>query len=181
MPIKPSHDALRTGTRDAHEALDGLFGGFDLADRTSYAAFLAAHAQALLPLEAALDAAGAERVTPDWPQRRRGALLVADLAALGQPVPAPAAIPDIVGDGAIAGALYVVEGSRLGGRFLARQVAPGLSTDYLNPDQLSGMWAKLLARIDDTLYDDAHLSAAIQTARAVFATFETAGRHWLRK
>jgi heme oxygenase len=181
MPIRPSHQALREGTRDAHEALDGLFARFDLSDAAGYAAFLSAHAQALLPLEAALDAAGADRVMPDWPARRRGALLIADLAALGIAPPAPGTVPPLDSPAAIAGALYVVEGSRLGGKFLARQVASDLSKHYLSPHQASGMWTKLLAQIDTLLYDASRQSIAIETARAVFATFEVAGRHWYRE
>ena len=179
--MKASHAALREGTRDEHERLDALFATFALGDRDQYAAFLAAHAAALLPLEAALDAAAAERLVPDWAERRRGPAIRADLAELGAVVPTSVAVPALSGDAAILGAIYVVEGSRLGGRFLARAVAPGLPKSYLDAPQAAGNWAKLLARIDPLLYDPGDLSVAIDAARAVFASFEAAGRLQLSK
>lgn len=180
--MTPSHKALREGTADAHARLDGLFESFDLSDRASYAAFLSAHAQALLPVEAALDAAGAARITDDWEQRKRGALVAADLAALDASIPAPPPYAhDLVDDAAIAGALYVVEGSRLGGRLLARRVAPGLPKRYLDPGQSAENWRVLLARIDGVLYDEGLTKRAIAAALDVFAAFEAAGRHWATK
>lgn len=179
--MRDSHRALREGTREEHERLDELFGRFDLTDRAEYGAFLAAHAAALLPLESALDAAGAARLFEDWADRRRGALLVGDLAALGLAVPDAVPVPPLADDAAIAGAVYVVEGSRLGGRLLARGVAAGLPTGYLDPDQDGGGWGRLLARIDSLLYDEVGLSHAIATARATFASFEDAGRRWLSR
>ena len=81
--MKEAHRRLRAATAHAHEAVDAVFGDYDLTDRDSYARFLSAHAAAMVPLEAALDAAGAERVTADWAERKRGDLILADLAALG--------------------------------------------------------------------------------------------------
>lgn len=179
--MRSSHRALREGTRAEHDRLDALFGRFDLTDRGDYGAFLAAHAAALLPLEAALDAAGASRLFADWADRKRGGLLAADLAALGGAVPDAVPVPPLENDAAVAGAVYVVEGSRLGGRILARGVTPGLPTRYLDPDQDGGGWGGLLARIDSLLYDEVGLSQAIATARATFASFEDAGRRWLSR
>jgi len=177
--LRASHAALREGTRDEHERLDALLATFDLADRDQYAAFLSAHAAALLPLESALDAAGAERLVPDWAERRRGAAIRADLAELGAGMPDSVAVPALGGDAAMLGAIYVVEGSRLGGRFLARAVGDGLPKSYLGAPQAAGNWPKLLARIDALLYSADDLSHAVDAARAVFASFEAAGRHWL--
>lgn len=180
--MNPAHKALRDATAQAHDRVDSAFAAFDLTDRDSYAAFLAAHAAALLPLEAALDAAGAERVISDWPQRRRGALLIADLAALEADVPAPVEYrPVLDDDAAIAGALYVVEGSRLGGRMLARGIGANLPRGYLDSGQPTENWRNLLARIESLLYDDASKMRAIDAAIDVFAAFETAGRDRLTK
>ena len=176
--MNEAHRALREGTRGEHERLDALMGGFDLADRESYAAFLAAHAEALAPMEAALDRAAAA-VIGDWPARRRGAALAADLAALGVPVPPPDGPPDLSDPAAAAGALYVVEGSRLGGRFLARMVGAGLPVAYLSDSQPRGRWPALLAALEDALPDAAARSRAIVAAVAVFGRFEAAARRRL--
>ena len=178
--MNQAHRALRDGTREAHETLDALFGGFRLDQRESYARFLAAHAEALLPIEAALDTADVAALIEDWPQRRRGALVRQDLASLGQPLPTPRDPPPVLDStGAIAGMLYVIEGSRLGGRLLARSVADGLPTGYLDADQPSGNWRRLLTRLDAVLSDPAALRHATDMALEAFARFAAAGRRWV--
>lgn len=179
--MKDSHRALRDGTRGSHDAVDAVFGAFDLSDPASYAAFLAAHAAVLLPYEAALEAGGIERLVPDWPERQRSAAIVADLAALSHPLPAAAAVAPLTGAGAVLGAAYVLEGSRLGGRMLARQVAPALPRAYLDADQPTGGWSRLLARMDTVLYHPDRLAEAVDSARTVFASFEASGRRWLAR
>jgi heme oxygenase (biliverdin-IX-beta and delta-forming) len=175
--MKPARAALFEGTRADHEALDALFAGFDLADAGGYARFLAAHAEAGLPVEAALDGAGA--LLPDWPARRRGAALTADLGELGQPF-AIEAVPSLTDPAAIAGAVYVLEGSRLGGRVLARGVGPGLPTRYLDAHQEHGAWADLLTRLELLLDDESRRARAVESARAVFARFAEAGAKWIK-
>jgi heme oxygenase len=177
MPVNPAHRALRAGTRVAHEQLDGLFAGFDLADRASYAAFLLAHADALVPGEAWLDANGAGRVTADWPDRRRAGALAADLAALGEALPSGEPFAAAADPASVAGVLYVIEGSRLGGRMLARGVAPGLAHTYLDAGRGQPSWPALLATLDRVIGDDA--APAVAAATAVFARFERAGRERL--
>jgi heme oxygenase len=191
--MNPAHRALRDATAPAHERVDAAFGGFDLTDRDSYAAFLRAHAEAFLPIEAALDAAGAERIIDDWENRKRGHLIREDLAMLGarlphpfassaveKPAPADRFSTSLETNGAIAGTLYVLEGSRLGGKFLARKLPPGFPRAYLDADQVSGNWRKLLDRLDTILYQPAELAAAIDAAQAAFDAFERSGTRWLK-
>ncbi len=175
--MKDAHRALREGTRAEHERLDGLFEAFDLADAGAYARFLNAHAEALLPVEAALDGV-ADRVIADWAERKRSAEVLADLAALGAPTPAAPAAATIETIPAIAGALYVIEGSRLGGRMLVKQVGAGLPTAYLGGEQPRGRWPALLDAIDAVLTDDVATEQAVLAARDVFDRFERAGRRW---
>lgn len=183
--MNPTHKALRDATAEAHERVDSAFAGFDLTDRASYARFLLAHAEAVWPIEAALDAAGAERIVPDWPERKRGALLREDLALL-RPLPdRPAGdTPQIAmpgDDSELAGLLYVIEGSRLGGRFLARQLGPDLPHAYLDPDQGTGKWRNLLDHIESILYEPPRLQSAIASAHRAFAGFEHAARIWSKE
>ncbi|VXC81426.1 biliverdin-producing heme oxygenase [Sphingomonas sp. AX6] len=206
--MKQAHRRLREATAHAHETVDAAFGGYDLTDRDSYVRFLSAHAEVMVPLEAALDAAGAESVTPDWETRKRGHLILADLAALSAP-PLPGRTEHVDPQGGawhqslsflarrkgqhfdklnanggedmepnLAGILYVVEGSRLGGRFLSRQVPEEFPKSYLDAHQQSGNWAKLLASIDQILYDEGRTATAIDAALATFVLFERAGRNW---
>lgn len=173
--MKDAHRALREGTRAEHERLDTLLGGFDLANRDSYRRFLLAHAEALLPIEAALDRA-AGQVVADWPARRRGPALAQDLATLGTVPIEPGGVFKLDDAATTAGALYVIEGSRLGGRFLVRQVGAGLPTAYLGDEQPRGRWPALLAALDRVLLDEDSQARAITAACATFARFETAAR-----
>jgi len=202
--MKEAHRRLREATAHAHEAVDAVFGDYDLTDRDDYARFLSAHAAAMVPLEAALDAAGAKRVTADWEMRKRGDLILKDLAALNaQPLPVRAELVEALPfsfqpkkegqcfdklstngrdmEPTLAGVLYVVEGSRLGGKFLARRVPAEFPKAYLDAHQPSGNWANLLASIDAILYDQGRTEIAVGAALSTFSMFERAGKDWLVK
>jgi heme oxygenase len=177
--VTGARTAIRTATAADHERLDGLFEAFDLADAVSYGRFLTAHAAALLPVEAALDGAGADRLIPDWAGRRRSAMIRADLAALGLEAPELTAFGPLDGDAACWGAAYVVEGSRLGGALLARRVAPGLPRAYLGAPQVKGAWRSFVEALDAALDADDRIGRATGAARETFGFFEAAGRRQL--
>ncbi|WP_203309565.1 biliverdin-producing heme oxygenase [Sphingomonas beigongshangi] len=163
---------LRKATAADHDAVDAGFGVFRLDDATDYGLFLVAHAQALHVVETAL---AGDSTLPAW--RPRAALLAADLAALGlaMPAPAPAIAPPDDPDGRW-GALYVIEGSRLGGRVLAKTVPSALPTAYLAAVHEQGEWRTLLAAIDarGAASDDRARAAIIRGARQTFALFAAA-------
>jgi heme oxygenase len=171
--------ALRAGTAAEHERVDRLFGTLDLSRPDDYRLFLSAQAAAFLPVEAALDAAGAEALVADWPARRRSSLLRNDLAALAAPLPALEPAPALRGVPEILGALYVLEGSRLGGAMLRRGVAAGAPQAFLAAPQSRGAWRKLLETLDHYLYETASIDAAVGAARRVFQSFEAGGRRFL--
>ena len=117
---------------------------------SGYGAFLSASAMAITPLELALERAGVAGWLPDWSKRVRRAALARDLAALGLDVPAfaPAAVPS---PDFGAGLLYVLEGSRLGARVLARQVdagGHGLPLAYLTQGEGDNLWRSFLAWLE---------------------------------
>lgn len=176
-----AHSRLREATGAAHARVDSLFGRFDLARRDDYAGLLAAHAEALLPVEALLDRGGAEAVTEDWPQRRRAGVIQVDLEALGIALPEIDSTDPVPESAAMAGMLYVLEGSRLGGRFLARSVPDSWPRAYLGGHQPSHMWPELLAKLDALLYAPAALELAVTAANRTFGRFEAAGTKWLAK
>ena len=178
--MNPTHKALRAGTAEAHDRVDAAFAAFDLADRESYATFLRAHAEVVLPLEATLPG---ERIVPDWEERKRSALLKEDLAflrPLGHPRESGGDDWALDTDPAIAGALYVLEGSRLGGRFLSRQVPRDFPRAYLDANQPPEKWRNLLDRCDAMLYQPAALQSALDAAHIVFAAFERSARSWAK-
>jgi len=156
---------LRAETAAAHEAVDAAYARYDLADPDGYRAFLLAHARALPAVEMAL--AGA--ALPPW--RERTTALSADLAALGVAMPAPLSLDPPTDPAAAWGMLYVIEGSRLGGMLLERQVGAGLPRAYLAARHRSGEWRGFLGALDDAVTGADRIDAAVAAARTVFRLY----------
>jgi heme oxygenase len=171
--------ALRAATAAHHDRVDAVFSQADLTDREGYGRFLQAQAAAYLPVEAALERAGAAALVPNWAARRRAASLTTDLAALGLAVPHEA--PDIAFQGAaeVLGGVYVLEGSRLGGALLARGVPAEFPRGFLAPGD-SAEWRHLLGILEHTLTSVGDIASAIESASRVFLLFESSGRRYLR-
>lgn len=169
---------LRRATADAHHRLDSGWAGHDLKDRDAYGAFLVAMAAALVPLEADLALAEPGALPPDWPARRRGAALLADLAALGHPGPPAPATPRPPTRPEAAGLLYVLEGSRLGGQLLLRQALASAdaavrdNTRFLRHGEGQRLWSSFAAWLAER--PAGHADGAVTGALRAFALFETA-------
>ncbi len=162
---------LRAATAPSHDMVDAAFGHHDLTKAADYSRFLIAHA---LALPAAEHEFAAMEGLPPW--RSRTPLLLADLQDLGHALPTPLAfaLPDRAS--AAWGALYVTEGSRLGGIMLARSVGAGLPTRYLGAKHESGEWRSLLAAIDaeGERQGEAWTDSAITGAEACFTLYRHA-------
>ncbi|WP_064695469.1 biliverdin-producing heme oxygenase [Rhizobium aegyptiacum] len=165
---------LRAQTVDCHTKVDKLFGAFDLSSKEQYRTFLRTHARIIPATENALEAAGVIRLLPDWPERRRAQLLFADIGELGDRLPEQLPPPALHGDAALWGALYVLEGSKLGGALLARSVPDHLPSRYLTPHGAKGAIRIFMDRLDASGIDDP--SAAVSAARTLFDLFLKAGQ-----
>lgn len=172
--------ALRTETAADHERVDRLFGTLDLKNPEGYAAFLAASAAALVPVEETLEAAGAARLLPDWLDRRRRFLLLDDIAGMGAVAPEPVEAPALpAGNTALLGAIYVLEGSWFGGRVLLKQVgesqhaAVRANTRYLGHGGIA-LWRSFLERLDSAARDTSRMAEGVDAARMIFNAFERA-------
>ena len=156
---------LRNATAVDHETVDGEFGRFDLSLASSYSKFLIANARVLGAIEGA--------VAGIWsPWRARFPLLKADLAELGIAVREGMPLPT----GSIArqwGALYVLEGSRLGGGILAGRVGIGLPKRYLSATHEAGSWRRFSEALDEAEGSDTDVwrADAIVGAKLAFACF----------
>ncbi|MBL6078281.1 biliverdin-producing heme oxygenase [Belnapia sp. T18] len=190
MPSHPtSRLALRAATAATHERLHHIPAFQDLTegrlDRPGYAALL----RRLLGFHAAIEAALAAPLLArslslwgiDLAGRRRAPLLRADLAHLGVPAEAPLAPMSGFATAAHAlGALYVTEGSTLGGRQLARgldHLLPGDSGEgrgfLLGHGARHGaMWAACCAAIEACGTEPGGLAGMQAGAAATFAAFE---------
>ncbi|MBX4959269.1 biliverdin-producing heme oxygenase [Rhizobium lentis] len=165
---------LRAQTADCHAEVDKLFGTFDLSSNVQYRTFLRAHARVVPAAENALDEAGVVRLLPDWPERRRAQLLLADIGELGDRLPERLPAPALHDEAALWGALYVLEGSKLGGAVLARSVPDPLPSRYLTPRGPKGAIRIFMDRLEAIGADDPF--AAVSSARTLFDLFLKAGQ-----
>ncbi|MET3664386.1 biliverdin-producing heme oxygenase [Caulobacter sp. 1776] len=176
MPDISLRDRLRAATSASHAALDDVVSGWRIDTPRGYGAFLTASAIALAPMELALERAGVAEWLPDWPQRGRRAVLAKDLVAMGLDVPpsSPCFVPSRDFG---AGLLYVLEGSRLGARFLARRVraaGAGLPLAYLAHGEEEDLWRTFLTWLDAIPKVGFETDAAERGARYGFQCFSDA-------
>lgn len=181
--ISPVHQVLRDGTRERHDTLDQ---GLALADGDVSPARYLAYLRALLgwlePVERRL-------WQLDWPaglqaaaRAGKSALIRADLRAAGDaaPVPeCPGAPAPQAADAYALGVAYVVEGSQLGGRFLAKRLenaTPPLPLGYLRGygEDTGSLWKGFLLHLDSAARG--HEAQALQGARDAFDSLTV----WLR-
>ncbi len=180
--------ALRQGTADLHESLEtALPLGGDLsldqyrAVLTGFYGYWSAweeRARSLAPAPFAGLLA----------ERARAALLASDLRALGTPAVGPASsiapyVPALDTTAGLLGSMYVLEGSRLGGQVLVRNLAVrlaltpehGLSFFYGFGPETGAHW-KAFCRLIEQELSTAHVDPAVDAARQTFLGLED----WLR-
>jgi heme oxygenase (biliverdin-IX-beta and delta-forming) len=182
-PTRPIRDILRHATAEHHAAVDRRFAPLIAQGMSGYVEFLLASAAAVIPLERALTARGVDRILPRWQARTREAALREDLEALDALDTLCAArrvgdaTPDIGGEAHQFGVLYVLEGSRLGGRILARDVQahPDArvrgATRYLRHGENDRLWQSFLSALEASEPTRRAVCDAIAGAQAAFAMF----------
>jgi heme oxygenase len=174
---------LRTATADLHAAVDARFSGEFASDKGAYGRFLTALGCVVPPLEAAFEAAGVERLLQDWPHRRRAASLAADLTTLEIPIPIPHPVAPPRGEASLYGMLYVLEGSRLGGKLLLRRALANpdprvrSATRYLAQGAGRDLWKPFLERLEASAAVASSPDAAVAGARDAFTLFASGAAH----
>lgn len=177
----PIRARLRASTASLHARVDAYMGGLLRQADGGYEQFLTATARAVLPLERALCEAGVSEILQDWPQRARADALLADLATLSLPEPDPSAgyhDPGLRDEAYMLGALYVLEGSRLGARVLLGMLenAPPVHAShrarrYLAHGQGLSLWQTFLARLEASGAVRRHPEIAEAGASVAFGLF----------
>jgi heme oxygenase len=169
---------LRLETQAAHEALDASVGAVITRSRPDYAAFLRCSLAAVALLEEAIAPHLGETHLPERAERIR-----ADLAALGEAATSPPLEPIVLDTRAEAfGAAYVVEGSALGGMFLADRVRSALGADSpcsylaLRGSSTGARWKWFLNELAvfDGQADEPARIEAVATANRTFARYRLA-------
>lgn len=179
-------DRLRAETREPHEALDARFAAMMGGERAVYARFLAMNRDAHAALEPLL---ARSPLGETWRADGRLAAARRDCDALGLAEPAaPSRFERAELTRAEAfGVAYVLEGSRLGAKFLLRGLARdparnSMPTHYLQASSDAGPFAGLLRSMAETGLPRDEFDASVEAARATFRFFgrladryETAG------
>jgi len=181
---------LRAGTRDAHVRIETVpaLGRLIAADLThaEYVAILQhlhafhAHVEPAVGLELAAWPEAAAMLDGSRPRA-----LAEDLAWFGACTIPPPPLPALDGPAAALGALYVIEGSGLGGRVIARHltnsiaVAPGSGGSFYcrqDADTARRRWQCLIALLESPVTDGEASKQIVEGARETFRSLE----HWLR-
>ena len=175
-------DAIRSATRGAHARLEARLDRQGTWTHERYAAFLRATLAVVGPLERAID----EHLQALVNLRHGGTYasdrLIRDLGALGAETTADMAsgLPTIASRATAFGAAYVVEGSLLGGRFIAAalQATLGVGDDqlsYLRPVRRAGSWRDFTDQLNTFGESNPHEWTSMTTTAALtFQAFEGA-------
>lgn len=173
--------ALRTQTAAAHQRLDGRFDGMEAASSPAlYEEFLLVNHACHEEIEPVLAASPVVDVVADWSARGRLASLEADLARMGLrplrlaafPIDRPS-LPEAVG------IAYVLEGSRLGARFIRRKFEadgvpdgwPDMSDAFLRQAGEPERFRSFIAAISELRFCDVETNLAVGAANRTFDYF----------
>lgn len=179
---------LKEATRPRHEAVEARLGLLRLTStRDGYLSALRRfHGLHRAAESAFARVAGWEGVGIDPEERRKTPLLEDDLARLGltpaeiAALPPCSELPPIVDLPTALGAMYVLEGSTLGGRYITKAVGaklgltPGDGCSYFASygDRVGPMWKAFGAAVDAFAVDDAVRDAVERSADATFAAVD---------
>jgi heme oxygenase len=162
---------LRAATRDQHAAVDAAFGSFGLDSPEGYRRFLRVHAR-IVPIAESHLAPGA--LLDGWIGRT--AALLADLTALSIEIPEAIEFDLPPGDGARWGAVYVLEGSRLGGALIRNGLPDDWPKAFLTAQHPPGGWQRVVDALERADRGVDWRRDAIVGARAMFDAYGVAGR-----
>jgi heme oxygenase len=151
-PVKSIRESLRAATAEVHE-LDASTRRLNLGNPSDYGGFLLAQSGPLQALETALEDFGVANLLADWSLRSRRTALLHDLTHLGLRVQHCTPLR-LKSPAQAFGVLYVLEGSRLGARFLLKQVltaAPPFkdATEFLRHGEGIRLWPSFLIALEN--------------------------------
>lgn len=175
--MTPLRTRLRNDTQYDHDRIDALYGRYDLTDRADLTDFLQAHA---LALSWCADAVPSHQAEFSTLMRGLIAAIGDDLTRLDAPAQShwPAKPNRLRGDPL--GLIYVVAGSRLGGRVLVRQILAAedpvvaSATRYLTCPEGDALWKDVQAALKEWTGDSDQEAKLVEGARSAFQYFEDA-------
>lgn len=182
-------EKIRQQTRPNHEALEHAMSPFimQVGHVSEYARLLRFFYGYFKPVQDAIDKAVDRQKLPDYDERRKPEWILKDLQDLGErdhaPIPLYLEAPPVKNAAEAIGALYVLEGSSLGGKVICNTIAgnlgisdkKGLSFFYGYGPAAAGKWKDFMAVINSYTgaEDEEHV---VSKANEVFAGFH----EWFR-
>lgn len=182
-------EKLKEATKTAHQLVETKLTGSikAIATKQQYATLLSSFYSYFAALENAMNGQVDLSLLPDYHQRRKAGSLADDLMQLEAELPALATkadIPPINNHLQALGAMYVMEGSTLGGKIISKMICRQLSlrdrcgTTFFNGygEQTSRMWQTFKDLINQPLQP--HEEAVV--IESAHATFLQLG-HWFSR
>lgn len=160
---------LRSATRDEHKAVDDAFNRYAMGTLDGYREFLIAHARVLPLAERLIDPAS---LIGNW--QGRSELLSADLDTMDGAIPPELDVALPRDEAGRWGALYVLEGSRLGGVVIAKSLPVGFPAAFLHARHPDGAWRGILNAIDSADRGLEWREAAVLGAKLLFRAYRKA-------
>ena len=182
---------LKKNTTEQHLALEAVVEPQlqALKSKEDYAAFLKRFYGYFKPVESLIEKYINATVLPDIAQRRKAGLIVQDLTFSNthiEALPLATQLPEISNTVEAFGALYVLEGSTLGGRGITRlllknealQLQPA-EVRFFNGygEQTGAMWTSFLKSLNQFTNNPTAVQQQIATANDTFAFFKI----WLQQ
>lgn len=174
---------LRARLEARHARLDQTIGSLCFRDGIDLRHVLAIHYEALGSIVPGLERAGAALLFPGWDGRSRLCALKHAMALLQADLPPQCVERDLSlpSEQEVWGALYAVEGSRLGNRVILRRVvAVGSDLErqatrfFADVPQDGATWPRLLERLEALDYRGEDFEAAALGATKVFDVYLSA-------
>jgi heme oxygenase len=182
-------ERLKEETKTVHQELEkSLIPKMKaIGDRQDYINLLGLFYSYFGGLEKIIDATFNKEVLPDYHDRRKTKSLEEDLNYFEASAPALATgsdLPEIKNHFQALGALYVIEGSTLGGQHITRMIAqqldrvthPGFAFFNGYKEQTDNMWSKFKACLDSTVINANQQDEVINAAGETFEKFKL----WIR-
>ncbi len=183
-------ERLRSETKHNHLALEkAMIPGLKQATTPeAYAKILNVFYGYFKAIETLLDAQLDEKIIPAYRERRKSHVILEDLKAMnlnGSLPPVATDLPKISTLYEALGAMYVLEGSTLGGQVITKMLKQNLNvndTTYLNffsgyGEETQKMWGSFMATLNKYAEDESKHDEIITAAIETFAKFQT----WIEK
>ena len=180
-------EKLKENTKNNHQLLEKklIVRIKSIRNKQDYSELLTVFYSFFGGLEVAIDACLDLLYLPDYPQRRKTAAIAEDLIKLGAVLPVLAStdtLPVIHDNFQALGALYVIEGSTLGGKGISKMISQQLNLTDLSAlsffngygDHTERMWQDFKQSIERPL-NSLEGDIIIQSANDTFIKFS----HWV--